>query len=176
MIEIKDNPVASGAWGDDYNWELYESSLTPSAEFVTAVACVALAGDGVVLTRNYRGWEVLAGHIEPGESMEDALRRESYEEGGYEISTFRPIGYRKVTALKPPIPGSRESKYPYPTSYIAYFLGKTESRIEEPLGSEIIESRTFTIDEINRLAEAGEITEMEVTIIKLGLEAEVIVG
>jgi 8-oxo-dGTP diphosphatase len=38
-------------------------------------------------------WDIVGGHVEPGESLEDALRREVYEETGWELShVFGVIG------------------------------------------------------------------------------------
>lgn len=173
MEKISEKPVAVGAWGNNYTWEILSSVDTPPVELTTAVACVALVGknEGVVLTRNQRGWEVLAGHIEPGESPKEALCREALEEGGYTVSSATPFGYRKITALERPLRGSRESAYPYPTSYIAYFYAQTNSPIGLATGKEIIESKVFTKDELQSLADAGMLNQMEHTIIKLGLSA-----
>jgi 8-oxo-dGTP pyrophosphatase MutT (NUDIX family) len=165
-------PVATGSWEDNYDWEIHSDNEIPPIELITAVACIALVdnNEGIVLTRNQRGWEILAGHIESGERPEDALHREALEEGGYVISSATPFGYRKITARQHPPAGSRESTYPYPTSYIAYFLAQTNSPIGNVTGEEIIESRVFAKDELQLLVEAGELTDMEHAIIKLGLE------
>ncbi len=37
-------------------------------------------------------WDVFGGHVEVGESLEEALRREAREELGVEIESFRPLG------------------------------------------------------------------------------------
>ena len=37
-------------------------------------------------------WDVFGGHVEVGESLEEALRREAREELGVEIEAFRPLG------------------------------------------------------------------------------------
>ena len=43
--------------------------------------------------RHYPGvWDVFGGHVEAGESLEEALRREAREELGVEIDAFRPLG------------------------------------------------------------------------------------
>jgi 8-oxo-dGTP diphosphatase len=172
MEKLNREPIAVGTWGDHYTWELHASNEVPPAELVTAVACVALADNtgSIVLTRNQRGWEILAGHMEPGEDILEALRREAEEEGGYIISDATCFGYRKVTALQRPTSGTREFKYPFPTSYIVYFLTRTTSPIGTPTGEEILESRVFTPAEQQALADAGELSQTELTIIKLGLK------
>ncbi|HEX2774057.1 MAG TPA: NUDIX domain-containing protein [Micromonosporaceae bacterium] len=38
-------------------------------------------------------WDIVGGHVEPGESIEDALRREVYEETGWQVShVFGVVG------------------------------------------------------------------------------------
>ena len=64
--------------------------------------CVAgaLIRDGKVLlvkrslqVRHYPGvWDLMGGHVEGDESLEDALRREAFEELQVEIESFRPVG------------------------------------------------------------------------------------
>lgn len=167
--------VANGNWGESITWEMYASSEQPPEELTTAVAGVALAHKTghIVLTRNQRsGWEVLAGHVEPGESVKTTLIREAFEEGGFTVTESLPIGYRKITAKQRPLPDSRGANYPYPTSYIAYFLVRTDRPNSTPTGEEILESRSFSPEELRHLVRDGELSEIEYTIINLGLEAE----
>src|SRR4051812_26046647 len=99
------NLISTGRWGSIFDWEMFTSSELPPAELCTAVACVALAGDNlseVILTRNHRGWEVPAGHIEPGETIDQALHRETLEEGGFVVTKSVPFGFRKITATSRP--------------------------------------------------------------------------
>jgi 8-oxo-dGTP pyrophosphatase MutT (NUDIX family) len=172
MVEGTEQLIESGSWGDNTSWEIYLSSMTPSIGLVTAVACVAISNtetNEVVLTRNQRGWEVLAGHIKEGESPLEALSREALEEGGFEISKTVPFGYRKITALKRPGPESRAFNYPFPVSYIAYFLAYTERPLKAVTGEEIIESRAFSVIDRQKLVDNGDLNELEQTIINLGL-------
>ena len=37
-------------------------------------------------------WDLFGGHVEAGESLEEALRREAHEELGVEIESFHPLG------------------------------------------------------------------------------------
>jgi ADP-ribose diphosphatase len=59
----------------------------------------AIDRDHVCLLRNYRFiigetlWEVPAGTLEPGESVEHAAERELLEETGYRAKTWRGLGY-----------------------------------------------------------------------------------
>ncbi len=55
-------------------------------------------GDRVVLADiTTRGWCIPSGHLEPGESAEDAMRREAHEESGALLGKVVYIGYFILT-------------------------------------------------------------------------------
>jgi 8-oxo-dGTP diphosphatase len=55
-------------------------------------------GDRVVLADiATRGWCIPSGHIEPGETAEEAVRREAYEEAGATLGEVACIGYFVLT-------------------------------------------------------------------------------
>ncbi len=50
------------------------------------------------------------------------------------------------------MPHQRAGKlYPYPTSYMAYYWATTKEPLIEPSGDDIIESRSFSIEEMRKL-------------------------
>ena len=62
-----------------------------------SVAAMVHDGKGKILLVNspWRGWEYPGGLIEPGESFENALRREIREESGVEVEIERFVGICK---------------------------------------------------------------------------------
>jgi len=104
--------ILEGAWDSNQSWALYQDTKMPDVKLCTAVYCLAILPDTkqVVLTRNNRGWEMLGGHIEPGETIEEAMVRECIEEGGFTPETYALFGYRKITA-KTPVPHNQKQKY-----------------------------------------------------------------
>lgn len=118
----------------------------------------------VILIRQYRHavrqwlWEVPAGSVDPGESPEDAARRECHEEIGQVPDTVVRLG-----ALYP-TPG-------YCDEEMIFFRvsGLTEpaeaAAVDE---DEHIEAKTFTIREARDMIRRGEIVDMK-TVVGLGM-------
>lgn len=145
--------LSSGAWDENVSWEFYVSSHLPEAKLCTATFCLALQGDNeVVLTKTKRGWEMLGGHMEPGETLEQALFREAHEEGGYTPQQYKLFGYRKITSKKP-IPARAGREYPFPVSYIPHFIAKSDLALEDVHGEEdeVLDSGAFDLSELHNL-------------------------
>lgn len=143
--------IDMGTWDPATRWERHLTSIMPSEELCSAAFCIALRGDKIVLMRAKRGWGMLGGHIEEGESVIDALRREALEEGGFIIETYRLCGYRKIIATTPsphPTPGR---SYPFPISHIPFYLATTTRPLVAATGEEVLETAEFSIDEVAKM-------------------------
>lgn len=139
--------VASGAWNDgDTTWEFRRANDEPDARFCTAVALVAitnLAKSEVVLARSNRGWGVLAGHIDPGETLEETLRREALEEGGFVFERYHLFGYREINNQK--VPDGARRQYPL-KAFMPYYFAESDLPLLPATGEEILESGVFSAD------------------------------
>jgi 8-oxo-dGTP diphosphatase len=92
----------------------------PPAHLITSALALAFSGHNILMTNlNARGWDIPGGHIEIGESPEEALHREVMEETGALLSQVRLLGYQRIRLLAPCPPNYR---YPYPESYQTLFL------------------------------------------------------
>ena len=69
--------------------------------------------------RPTRRLDIPGGHIDHGETPEQAIIREIYEETGIRAKVAQMVGFCKVT-VQAPKPDNY--KYPYPTSFMVFYL------------------------------------------------------
>lgn len=94
----------------------------PDRPFITCSFVLAFEQDKVLLTNlNARGWDIPGGHIELGETPEEAARRELYEETGVHINELHVLGYEIIRLLGDKPDGY---KYPFPDSYMVFYWAK----------------------------------------------------
>jgi 8-oxo-dGTP pyrophosphatase MutT (NUDIX family) len=151
-MHTTDSLVQTGtwAWGTEHvDWELYQASSLPKPADCTAAFCVAIVPGGkIVLEREERGWGMIGGHIDDGETIQQALTRECLEEGGFTVEAPVLFGYRKIIAQQPvahPTPGR---VYPFPISYIAYYYAVSDTELITPTEQETLEVATLTMQQI----------------------------
>jgi NAD+ diphosphatase len=110
------------------------------------IVLVTDAEDRILLGSNAL-WEssrysLLAGFVEPGESLEAAVAREVFEESGIRVTDPVYVG---------------SQPWPFPASLMLGFRARVDTErewIQEPDGEEILDLRWFTRDE---LRDAGDI-------------------
>ncbi|MGH3362971.1 MAG: NAD(+) diphosphatase [Nocardioides sp.] len=104
------------------------------------------ADEAVLLGRQHSWpsgrWSTLAGFCEPGETLQDAVRREVDEEVGVAVGEVTYFG---------------NQPWPLPASLMIGFLARAESRTIDVDGAEIEEARWFTREQLRVAAEAGEV-------------------
>jgi NAD+ diphosphatase len=135
--------AAKGGWvlTDDSGTEIF-----PRTDMAIIVA-VTDADERLLLGSNAQ-WEsdrysLLAGFVEPGESLEAAVAREVYEESGVRVTDTIYIG---------------SQPWPFPASLMLGFMARVDDRVESvltPDGAEIIDLRWFSRAEL--FAARGEI-------------------
>lgn len=101
------------------------SSQLPPREQISTALVLAFDGDQLLQTHLVaRGWDIVGGHIEPGESPEEAARREAYEEAGARLKELHVLGYQRLRLLGPRPDAYR---YAYPESYQLFYWAQIET-------------------------------------------------
>lgn len=112
-----------------------------------AVIMAVVSEHGEVLLGRHPGWpagrySTLAGFVEPGESFEDAVRREVLEEVGVEVGAVDYFG---------------NQPWPLPASLMVGFVAHATSTRIDVDGAEIAEAAWFSRDSFRRAMETGEV-------------------
>lgn len=112
-----------------------------------AVIMLITDGDGRALLGRQSSWpegrfSTLAGFVEPGEALADAVRREVMEEVGIQVGEVTYAG---------------SQPWPFPSSLMLGFFGTAASNDIAVDHDEIAEARWFTRREITDLTASGEL-------------------
>ena len=99
-----------------------------------------LGGGGPADAKNY---STLAGFVEPGESLEQAVVREIGEEVGVRVTACQYLG---------------SQSWPFPASLMLGFTATTSDSIAKPDGVEVTRARWFSREELQAAVLSGEIT------------------
>ncbi|MFA7663161.1 MAG: NUDIX hydrolase [Patescibacteria group bacterium] len=87
-----DNSVSFVTYEDTDSFESLDFSK------ITQVYAVCLLKEKMIIVFHgiRKTWSFVGGSIEPGESLEDCLKREIQEESNMKVLNFKPIGYQAV--------------------------------------------------------------------------------
>ncbi len=112
-----------------------------------AVIVLVTKGDKVLLQRNthYRDivLSLVAGFVDPGENLEDAIRREVQEEASIEVKDIRHFG---------------SQTWPFPSNIMIGFRAEYAGGELKPNGEKVVESGWFAREHLPETPRHGSIT------------------
>jgi NAD+ diphosphatase len=115
-------------------------ALTAFPRLSPAVIVLVRRGAQALLGRSARFplpmYSTLAGFVEPGESLEETVRREIFEEVGIQVKNLRYFG---------------SQPWPFPHSLMIGFMAEYESGELHADGEEIIDARFFDADQLPQI-------------------------
>ncbi|WP_394939066.1 NAD(+) diphosphatase [Psychromicrobium sp. YIM B11713] len=112
-----------------------------------AIIVAVVGADGRLLLGGGASWEehrysTLAGFVEPGESLEQAVVREIAEEVGVRIHSVNYLG---------------SQAWPFPASLMLGFIASTDDVEPKPDGVEVTRARWFSKEELVAAVNSGEV-------------------
>lgn len=110
------------------------STQLPPGELIDTAFVLAFAGDRLLQAHLVqRGWDLPGGHVEAGETPEDAARREVYEEAGARLGPLHLLGYQRLRLFGPRPPSYRHA---YPASYQIFYWAQITALDTRPPDAE----------------------------------------
>ena len=111
-----------------------------------AVIVLVTKGDQVLLQRNshYKSanWSLVAGFVDSGENLEEAVRREAREESSIEVKDIRYV---------------RSQTWPFPSNIMIGFRAEYAAGEIHPDGEEVLDSHWFDRDNLPEIPRKGSI-------------------
>lgn len=133
--------------GEEYSKICSSCGLQIFPQIAPAVIIAVLKNKKILLGHNVRFpeglYSLIAGFMEPGETIEACAKREVYEETGIAVKNIRYFG---------------SQPWPFPHSLMIGLIGEYEGGTITPDGEEILQAEWFTPESFPNLPGAGSIS------------------
>lgn len=122
----------------------------PPLDLISTSLGLFFEGDRLLMTRlRSRGWDIPGGHVEPGETPEQTVRREVYEETRAHLGEIAVFSHQKLMVHAPKPFGYA---YPHPISYQMFYTGSIAGLDPFVETAEVAERGYFALAEVYQLA------------------------
>lgn len=117
----------------------------PPIANISTAHCLAFDGDDLVLAlHTSRDWTIPGGHLEPGESAEDAMNREALEEAGITVTNPVLFAHEEINPHDGIAAGPKYAVPAFQVFYVARLVTQGQITALE----ECTEARLFSPDEV----------------------------
>lgn len=123
---------------DGLEWEFHVDEEIPNKNNIYAVAGVVFRWDNYLITQNRRWWELTAWHIEPNETVEDSIIRESMEEVWADVKSLEYLWFMSYELQKNKVLFDRQIPI-WETVYLPVYICEADSKAYKPTGEEIFD-------------------------------------
>jgi ADP-ribose pyrophosphatase YjhB (NUDIX family) len=109
----------------EHTFNLVSTTELPDLPKTQSVFMMAFEDENILLANVHgKGWDIPGGHIEGGETPEEAIVRIMFEETGASLLVSGLLGYVEIT-----LHGDKPTSYPYayPTTYMPIYWGMVNS-------------------------------------------------
>ncbi len=128
---------------------LFVADELPPRELCKTAFGFVFDGERVLLTRlRDRDWDIPGGHIDTGESPEQAAVREVWEETSVRVEIIDPIGFHEVEIFAP---NPADFGWSHPISVQVYFRCRLIEMCSFEANSESSDRAFFEADEAERV-------------------------
>ncbi len=130
----------------------YLNNKLPPQKYVSSMRAIVFHGNSILVVKQTDGHPYITpgGRVEPGEQLDETLRREMLEETGWTLSTAKPLGLMHFNHL-----GSKPSdyKYPYPDFIWPIYLAEAGKFMPDARIPDIYAFTTYLlpVDEARKL-------------------------
>ena len=126
-----------------------ESKIVPDDLPITAVLSVPILNKKIVMVKHTNSvWDIPGGHLEVGESWQEAINRELFEEAGIIVDYQQIIGYFKITTENSQ---NFENKYPSPSAILVTLSFVQKKKIGWRMNNEIEDRDLVSFNNLENL-------------------------
>lgn len=132
---------------------ILDETLPPRHLITSAFALAFHEGSFLMTKLHERGWDIPGGHIDPGETPEETMRREVMEEAAVELENVWMLGYQQIRLLgEVPV----DYRSPHPDSYQVFYIAHVRTLLPFTPTAEAGDRTLFTLAEARKQPWAQE--------------------
>lgn len=146
-------------WGGNTPLQVaaYLGQESPPLDYVTSVRSLVFRNDTILALREPGGMVIMpGGRREPGETLEETLRREVLEEAGWQLTDIMPLGVLHYRHLAPKRPGH---PYPYPDFLQPVYHAQADVYVPDALLPNEYEREPYVFEQVTLIRDLDPVQQ-----------------